>query len=522
MGEFVIPNDPSDLWLDNPANDLTLVVSDHSLDFTDENTIVQYSEGTVVRGSSLVSSHLSVVGHVSPSVLYYYVEISYALCGDNPLCVCEQPKFDVLATIIKEWQVLPGKARVQLLDALTTSIVCLSAWMDGVLSSPDDSEDKSLLGEYRSAYKVYIFLAQWIAKVSSREAMATSMNALDAGKKTGGRRKKKDGDWDWQDQSGKLLKSVARCMALDLWKVFRPARPDDAVLVSLIQLSTNCLSCAACAKDAEAVMHAGQILGLTGLRYQQLDAVSAAMVDLLNQYEHTPAMVAEMLRYSVAEWDDGRLAAAVIQEIASIDALEYERQQNATGEKAGVRSVAAFVDELAKRLPKLMVTQMSLLLPHLGGKAWTLRSGIISAIGHLLARAFEASDGKEEQDAVIARLRTKQHLLDILCERTRDQSSYTRKAVLQTWQYLAENRAIPLGHWQVVTSVATGRLEDKSSLVRKEAMRLMGCLMLHNPFGPSLPLDKFVASLEIHSAMLEHVMPQVDMPAATEEERRRV
>ncbi|WPT11640.1 Condensin complex subunit 1 [Picochlorum sp. SENEW3] len=486
MGEFVIPNDPADLWLDERRDDLTLVVSDHSLDFTDENTIVQYSE-----------------------------EISYALCGDNPLCVCEQSKFDVLATIIKEWHVLPGKARVQLLDALTTSIVCLSAWMDGVLSSPDDSEDRSLLGEYRSAYKVYIFLAQWIAKVSSREAMATSMNAsaLEAGKKGGGRRKKKDGDWDWQEQSGKLLKSVARCMALDLWKVFRPARPDDAVLVSLIQLSTNCLSCA---KDAEAVRHAGQILGLTGLRYQQLDAVSAAMVDLLSQYEHTPAMVAEMLRYSVSEWDDGRLAAAVIQEVASIDAVEYERQQNATGEKAGVRSVAAFVDELAKKLPKLMVTQMSLLLPHLGGKAWTLRSGIITAIGHLLARAFETSDGKEEQDAVIARLRTKQHLLDILCERTRDQSSYTRKAVLQTWQYLAENRAIPLGHWQVVTSIATGRLEDKSSLVRKEAMRLMGCLMLHNPFGPSLPLDKFVASLDIHSAMLEQVMPQVDMPVAQE------
>lgn len=524
MGEFVIPNDPADLWLDDRRDDLTLVVSDHSLDFTDENTIVQYSEGMWdgihdERGSTVDYPHL-----ISPwLVTFLYdasvrAEISYALCGDNPLCVCEQSKFDVLATIIKEWHVLPGKARVQLLDALTTSIVCLSAWMDGVLSSPDDSEDRSLLGEYRSAYKVYIFLSQWIAKVSSREAMATSMNAsaLEAGKKGGGRRKKKDGDWDWQEQSGKLLKSVARCMALDLWKVFRPARPDDAVLVSLIQLSTSCLSCAACAKDAEAVRHAGQILGLTGLRYQQLDAVSAAMVDLLNQYEHSPAMVAEMLRYSVSEWDDGRLAAAVIQEVASIDAVEYERQQNATGEKAGVRSVAAFVDELAKRLPKLMVTQMSLLLPHLGGKAWTLRSGIITAIGHLLARAFETSDGKEEQDAVIARLRTKQHLLDILCERTRDQSSYTRKAVLQTWQYLAENRAIPLGHWQVVTSIATGRLEDKSSLVRKEAMRLMGCLMLHNPFGPSLPLDKFVASLDIHSAMLEQVMPQVDMPAAQE------
>lgn len=41
----MIPNDPADLWLDERRDDLTLVVSDHSLDFTDENTIVQYSEG---------------------------------------------------------------------------------------------------------------------------------------------------------------------------------------------------------------------------------------------------------------------------------------------------------------------------------------------------------------------------------------------------------------------------------------------------------------------------------------------
>ena len=442
-------------------------------------------------------------------------DMSYALCGDNPLCICEQSKFDIMATIVKEWSVLPGQSRVQLLDALSTSMVCLSAWMDGVLSSPEDSEERSLMSDYRSAYKMYIFFSQWIAKVSTREtvAVATNMNQSDP-QQGGGRRKKKAGpnEWSWSEQAMKLLKSVSRCMALDLWKVFRPSRPDDAVLVSLIQLSSHCMSSPLCVKDAHSVEHAGQIMGLTALRYQQIDAVAAALVDLLNQYEHTPAMVAEILRYSVAEWDDGRLAAAVIQEISAIDASEYERQQNATGEKAGVRSVAAFVGELAEKLPKLMATQISLLLPHLGGKAWTLRSGIITAIGHLLAKAFDASqdDGnKEDQEAVLARLRTKQHLLDILCERTRDQSSYTRKAVLQTWQYLAEKRAIPLGHWQVVTTIATGRLEDKSSLVRKEAMRLMGCLMLHNPFGPSLPLDRFMASLELHSSMLDRVMPTV-------------
>lgn len=48
-----------------------------------------------------------------------------------------------------------------------------------------------------------------------------------------------------------------------------------------------------------------------------------------------------------------------------------------------------------------------------------------------------------------------------------------------------------------------GRLEDKSSLVRREALRLLQCLLLHNPFGPSLPHAAFEASLKEHSAVLE-------------------
>ena len=442
-------------------------------------------------------------------------EVSYSLCGDNPLCVCEQDTFDGLSNVVKRWDLLPGAGRMQLVDALGSSMLCLAAWMDNVLSSPEETEDwRNLVGEYRSSLKVYIFFMQWISKVSSREAISNVNAAAMGASGRGGRRlKKSDDGWDWAEQAGKILKSVSGAMSLDLWTVFRPERPDDALLVSLIDISSNCISVAGCVKSEESVKYGAHILGLAGLRYQKLEAVSSALVELLNQYEHTPIVVAEILRHSVAEWDDGRLAAAVIQEISSADPAEYERQQTATGEKAGVRSIASFVDDVSNKLPKLMATQIALLLPHLGGKAWSLRSGIVSALGHLLAKAFEPNaESKEDQGAVMARLRSKQHLLDILCERIRDQSSYTRKAVLQTWQYLAEQRAIPLGHWLVVATIATGRLEDKSSLVRKEAMRLIGYLMLHNPFGPSLPLDRFTASLTMHSIMLDQVMPGIHVP----------
>lgn len=388
------------------------------------------------------------------------------------------------------------------------------AWIDRVLANPADSLDRESLGGYRSAFKAYLFYLQWISKIAGQEAREAAASATVSltGAGTGkGRGKKKAADesvWDWPSQYARVMNAVGQSLNTDLWALFRPNRPDQTVLLKLIQLATAALGLPDAAKDEELAGGAAHILAVTAIKYQQLDSVAAALVDALNGHEHTPPLVAELLRYSMAQWDDGRLAAAVVADVAAVDPAEYERQQNATGEKAGVRSVAAFVEEMASRAPRFMAGQIALMLPHFGGKAWTLRSGIVTAVGYLLHKAFDAS-ASEAADAqgAAARLRSKQHLLEILCERIRDQSSFTRKAVLQTWQYLAEHRAIPLGHWQVVTEMAIGRLEDKSSLVRKEALRLLGALMLHNPFGPALPVDRFVASLQVHKAMLEQVMP---------------
>jgi condensin complex subunit 1 len=125
-------------------------------------------------------------------------------------------------------------------------------------------------------------------------------------------------------------------------------------------------------------------------------------------------------------------AAAVIGDIAAVDARDYELQQNATGEKAGVRSIAAFVEELADRMPRFMagqvgigvegvpcphapmaelapynlhllvmlqLPQISLLIPYLGGKAWSLRSSIIIAVAYLLHKAYDnsMSDAADKQ-----------------------------------------------------------------------------------------------------------------------------
>ena len=51
--------------------------------------------------------------------------------------------------------------------------------------------------------------------------------------------------------------------------------------------------------------------------------------------------------------------------------------------------------------------------------------------------------------------------------------------------------------------LCTGRLEDKSSIVRKAALQLLTALLLYNPFGGELPEGRFEASLTEWKAKLQ-------------------
>ncbi|KAL4446838.1 hypothetical protein ABPG77_008082 [Micractinium sp. CCAP 211/92] len=494
MEEFSIPEEPQLLW-----------APDSELAFRCEAFV------------DLSDAPLDEVGDAAEN-------LAFVLCDQDPLCIVEQANFDQLCSLVAAWARVEGPKRRQLIDSLCSSLTCLNAWIDKLLAVPPEAQNTDSVRQHRSAYKAYLFFLAWISGMAGREAAAAvpGSGGGDAASQLsqavgGGRGRKKKAaaasggvaGWDWGATFPKVVKAVAQALNTDLWALFRPSGPEEAMLIKAIQLATSALEDPASVKCEEQAASAAHVLSVAALKYQQLDNVTAALVDLLTKYDHTPVLVAGTLRYTIQQWDDGRLAAAVLGEIAAVDPAEYERQQNASGEKAGVRSVAAFVKEMASQLPRLMANQIALLLPHLGGKAYSLRSAIVHAIGSLLHKAFDSSAVTDAADAqgAQARLRTKQHLLDLLRERIRDQSSYTRVAVLQTWEYLAEHRAVPLGHWRSVTEIAKGRLEDKSSLVRKEALRLLQALMLHNPFGPKLPSDRFEASLAAHKAMLEQLLP---------------
>jgi condensin complex subunit 1 len=220
-----------------------------------------------------------------------------------------------------------------------------------------------------------------------------------------------------------------------------------------------------------------------------LNTVVSALVDLLHTYEHMAPLVAELCTM-VDERPTNVLATELLREIGRLDTTGYV--DSAAGNKAsGIKNVAPFVSELAVVRPRVVLSNISLLLPHLDSEPYVLRSAIINSIGHILVREdrslIEAREGKDgsgqglgeggeesgkEERQIVSMAKTRASLFDILCDRTRDITSFTRAASLKVLNDLTEKQSLPLDRIMPVTAIAIDRLQDKTVMVRRNAMQV--------------------------------------------------
>ena len=253
-------------------------------------------------------------------------------------------------------------------------------------------------------------------------------------------------------------------------------------------------------KDKDVKDAVYNLIASCSTKYHYITQSAASILHLLHKHEHLPVCLAEAVAHADQKYHDSSLAVALLREIGRLNTKEYAR------DGLGADNIGKFLVELAERLPKVVTTNVGILMPHFGGESYKIRSALVSVFGKLISKMSKelAGNGLSETN----RLRSKQAMIDVLIERSRDTTAYTRSRVLQTWAELCEDHAVSIGLWNQVADVAAGRLEDKAAIVRKSALQLLSTLLKYNPFGPQLRTAAFEATLSKYKGQLESMSSQ--------------
>lgn len=326
---------------------------------------------------------------------------------------------------------------------------------------------------------------------------ATSSSSGRGGGKRGGSKSKKNTNEEELAASrsacAEAMYTAAITMSTQKSKLWKRSVPDESVVglpcriaYQMLESATGVVARKASSGDAALQMIAATVDSAPCL----LNTVVAALVDLLHTYDHMAPLVAELCTI-VNETPSNILATELLREIGRLDTDGYA--DNAAGGKAsGIKNVAPFISELAAVRPRVVLSNISLLLPHLDSEPYVLRSAIVNSIGHILVRedttlmettnkedkendsgddSGEENSVKEERQ-IVNMAKTRASLFDILCDRTHDITSFTRAASLKVLNDLTEKQSLPLDRLMPVTAIAIDRLQDKTVMVRRYAMQV--------------------------------------------------
>ncbi|XP_042509695.1 condensin complex subunit 1 [Macadamia integrifolia] len=440
------------------------------------------------------------ISSLRPSELEEFVKgVSFDLSDKELFCVEEQEVFDRVYSLVRDFSLLTSPCKLNLVESLRSNLSVLLPNVDSLSRIPqDDTPVLDRVSSHRNAFKIYTFFLLHIVLAVESNQNSNNNNSKVA---ASGRKKRSTPSWNWEPQRGRIVSLIANSLEINLGLLFGSTDPDENYMSFVVKNTFSMFENAALLKDSNTKDALCRIIGTCATKYHYTAQSCASILHLIHKCDFVVTHMAETAAGAEKKYADGSLAVALIREIGRTNPKDYVR------DTVGAENIGRFLVELADQLPRLMSTNIGILIPHFGGESYKIRNALVGALGKLVAKAFKDVEGEVSSKSVW--LRTKQAMLEILLERCRDISAYTRSRVLQVWAELCEDHAVSIGLWNEVAVIAAGRLEDKSAIVRKSALHLLIMMLQHNPFGPQLRIPSFEATLEKYKERLQELEPAV-------------
>ena len=327
-------------------------------------------------------------------------------------------------------------------------------------------------------------------------------NSIDTvtGAKRKGNKKSKDDDftWDWDQERLRAVTFLYNLVQLPLNPLFDPPMMEEEVVTQLagtcFKILENPVMAFQNKKDIRLSLI--EVLGTLNKKYNYTLSCSLKFVQHLKHFEHLVTVLGQATEVLVRQFNCNSMVMELVREISRIDSRELAR------DTSGTRSYSMFLVELAERLPDMMKPSLAILSSHLDGESYTMRKCVLAVMGEIVAKVLSREDldeaGKDDRDS----------FLDCLEDHMHDVHAHVRSHVLQIWGKLCKDKCIPLTRQHSVLELCVGRLQDKSSNVRKASVQLLTTLLESNPFAAKLQTMDLEMRLKEEEVKLAEMSPE--------------
>lgn len=416
--------------------------------------------------------------------------------ANNPDSICSNGDLlEDLVDLSHSYKTLDQRHQKQLAYLVTSSFNSVGHQCNAAISSGDfvDSVDQFRASLERYGYLMFVLL--------------TFMGKEDYG--SSGKSRQPQNSVKWKAnclQIEEALDAVATALKVDLSKIFTTT-PEKNAFVELFMRPIFHLM-----ESPERM----KILAVKLLMFKDIahavkfhghgSVVKSSILQSLTYYVHLPPYMAELLNILDSQYDYNSLTEELLLEISQI--------QFNSNDSNGPRAISEFLIKLSELSPRLILKQLASTAQLLDNSNQTLRCSVVETCGNIVVDMIK-NDQKEAESADEHNNNTPQQiegLLNLLQERFLDQNPYVRTKAIQAINKVFGLKVKLSDRRNDVMLLAVRSLHDKSTLVRRNAIKLMYKLLLTNPFtlpnGDQLSYELWKSRLDEAEAELNQYLPK--------------
>ncbi|RVX75491.1 hypothetical protein B0A52_00844 [Exophiala mesophila] len=421
------------------------------------------------------------------------------LIAESPEGVLRSSAFDTLQFLLKQCTNLSAHSLSKIFHLIVSG---LSTAAD-IANHDIENDEQETLVHHKTLLEAYAFLLQWaIAAVETKAA--EKAHAAPARRATKGAKKSvaKDDVWDSAGQIQSAMDVMCRVMKLKLNRIFQTTSDRDNFINLFTRSVYLIMETEARVKITAVRMFSFKVLCVAVKHHGHALGAQTSIVQNLTYFEHLSEPMAEFLHILSEQYDYHQLSAEILRELA---AKEFSQSDT-----KGPKSVSAFIVKLSELEPRLVIKEMGLLAKFLDSEAHTLRCAVIEVCGNLLA---DLSKQEEKSETTKIQINA---FFDTLEQRFLDTAPFCRVRTMQVFMKICELEQKFPKRRQHATELAMQSLQDKSSNVRRNAVKLLKKLVSSHPFslmhGGQLSHKEWTERLEAVESQIDALQPPPESP----------
>ncbi|KAI5952417.1 cnd1 [Candida jiufengensis] len=400
---------------------------------------------------------------------------------------------------------LPFKQQQQLAYLIVSSVNTVAQQYTQLLKEEDfhESLDQVKATMERYGYLIFVLLKHLGKEDFSEVGVAKNKNHIPRELKA-----------KWESNCTEVengLVAVRTILNLELEKIFVTIPEKDAYIELFSRPIINLLESHERMKIEGIKILMIEVLCIAVSKHGHGKTIKHSLVQCLAFYAHLPQYIAQFLHKLSDKYNHTQLTEEVLREIA-----QTHFNANDTN---GPKAFADFLVKLSELSPMLILKQMTSIAQLLSNTSQPLRCSVIESCGNVVVSIIKSIQSSEEDEDESNENNNRQldKLLDLLQARFLDSNSFVRCKAFQAFAKVAELKVKMNERRKEIMQLAVRALDDKSGFARRNAIKLIGKLIVNHqfqgPHGTQLNLSFWKERLEEASKEMSNYIPTTGPPA---------